>query len=1017
MCAVHSPTFGGLLKRHRRAAGLTQEELAERAGLSARAVGDLERGVRQPRKDTLQMLLVALQLAPDEEHRLEAAARTGSLSSVGAGAGSVRQTGSFLGALPPGPLIGRQREMQRVVAIADTVLGGSGRFVLLAGEPGVGKTRLAQEIAVETERRGFLVATGRAYEPEQTVPFYPFREALAAAYTAAPRGIKEDALRLWPYLGWLLPEEASGALPPSGSAGTGGQEEQQRLFRAVSAFLRAVAEDMPVAVLLDDLHSADSTSLKLLLHLARHTRNDRVLLLGTYRDVEINRQHPLERALVDLNRERLVERLTVRRLPPEGTAELIAATLGGQDIPPEPELVALVHRATSGNAFFIQEVLRALVDRGDIYGGNGRWKRREIPEIRAPESVRAAIAERLGRLRPEAQSVLYEASVLGQTFSFEDVRALTGRLEEEVEGALDSAVSDGLIRETAEGGYAFNHALTQAALYAELSMRRRQRLHLAAGEALHHLPEWTRQRRASELARHFKEGGDRERAVSYSMLAGEQAEAVLAYGEAERHFRTALDLLTPADQAPGDRAPSDDSTLRAVALARLGRVLNITERYDEALDALERAASLYAAVGDGEGEGLTIAEIGWVHNARGTAEEGIRRIRPSIDVLERTSDILRQRRVLAALYTALARLYFGLGRYQEELDAGVRAVELAREVGDDLVLAVARARQGAALMTLGRWDEAGSVLEEAVALAQATGNLGTMSVALDNLGEIARDGGDYRRSEAYFTRAVEVAEQTGVASRVGWTMTKLGRLHLLQGQWSSARRNLERAIQLLGDASSSAAYPRLHLAELALLEGTWDEGMGQVEGIVAAAGSRGDMWLVRCGQALLAERDLLIGRASTARDRLTPLVDAAGAGEPQVSLLFAPLICACLDLGREDEAEALLSLGMEQVRARTHRPAQADLLRVKGMMRTRQGAWEEADEALKEGLDLAGAMPDPYREAQLRVEVGTLAARMGETDRARGHLHKSLAALDRLGARPAADRVRRLLSELDRTPR
>ena len=180
---------------------------------------------------------------------------------------------------------------------------GTGRMVLLAGEAGIGKTRLAQEVSVHAWERGFHVASGRCYEAQSGVPFYPFLEALGTLYEEAPEGARGR----WPYLERLLPDHFPSR--PTAAA-SGSQEELQKLLRAVNGFVREVAATSPVALFIDDLHWADEASLDLLQHLARHTRADRVLLVGTYRDVEVGRAHPLRKAVRDLGREQLVERVS-----------------------------------------------------------------------------------------------------------------------------------------------------------------------------------------------------------------------------------------------------------------------------------------------------------------------------------------------------------------------------------------------------------------------------------------------------------------------------------------------------------------------------------------------------------------------------------------------------------------------------------------------------------------------------------------------------------------------------------
>lgn len=974
---------------------MTQEALAERAGMSVRGIGDLERGLRLPRRDTVRLLLDALELSPEERSRLEAAARMRPFG--GAETVTPAETGAFLGSLPPIRLVARRREVDRLLAATDSVVGGQGRFLILTGEPGIGKTRVAQEAALAAAQRGFLVATGRCYETERDVPFHPFVEALTVAYPLLPRTIRDDIPVRWPYLAALLPEDTL-PQPAAQSAQARGLEGQQRLFRSVSSLLSMVAEERPVALLLDDLHWTDEATLKLLLHLARHTRNSRVLLLGTYRDVDVDARHPLDRALVDLNRERLVERIVLNHLEPDGTSEVIAETLGNE-VDDLPGLTATVHRVTSGNPFFIQEVLHMLVEDGNLYQENGRWYRGDIRQIPPPETVRAAIQQRLTRLPDVTEAVLHEASVLGQTFGFDDLLVLSRRDEDEIDDALQAAAGVGLIREAGQGLYTFNHVLTQQALYTDLSQRRRQRLHLAAGEALVRLPEPARARRAAELARHFRAGGDIEQAVIYSMLAGDRAEGLFAYEDAERHFHTAVALTS------GTTWESDDRSVPARALARLGRVLHIGEKYDEALEILERAADSYRALGDRDNEVMLVAEIGWLHHSRRTDEQGIERIEPLISSLSAGPDSIQRDWGLASLNTAKARLLFGLRRYGDELEAAECACDAAARIGDTEVQAVAEARRGAALMTLGRREEAQTSLNRAIALAEANGNLGTMSVALDNLGEMAAERGDFLQARSNFERAVEVAEQTGLPGRMGWTLVKLGRILLLLGEWPQARTVLERALQLLEEDDRAALYPATFLAHLGAWTGRSRRAAGDLEEAAAAATRYGDLWLRRHTSHILAHLDVLAGRPAAARDRLAPLLKGEGRDEPQAILLFAPLAWACIGLNRLGEAERLLAEGLERATQHGHEVAGADQMGVLAILRRRQGRLDEAQAALAEAIERVERMPDPYRLALAHTGMSLLARERGDGAASAEHRERALAIAENLGAGPLTDYI------------
>jgi predicted ATPase/DNA-binding XRE family transcriptional regulator len=529
-------TIGELLRRYRRAAGLTQEEVAEAAAISVRGIQDLERGVtRRPRRDTIQRLLEALKLDADDRKALEAAAHMPLLPVNTSESRTVTRpdhgvpVGGYLSAIPLLPLVARERELACSLAALENVAAGGGRSLMLAGEPGVGKTRLAQEVSVHAQSRGFIVASGSCYESRQSVSYYPFLDAVGALYTAAPSSISSAIPERWPYLGRLLPDTG---LPQPGAL-SDVYEEQERLFRAIAGFIAATSEIAPVILLLDDLHWADEASLSLLQHVIRHTRGSRVFLLATYRDVEVGRYRALERTLNDLHRDRLIERMTVRRLGKDGTAELIRASLAGPSI--SHEFTERIYRSTDGNPFFTQEMVQTLVERGDLCLDNGRWIHRVGAEIEVPESVRSVIGQRVLRLEEDTQEMLAEASVLGHAFTFHDLSAMSRQEEARVERGLQEALDAGLLQEGEGEGetYFFNHALTQQVLYSELLSPKRRRLHLAAAEALSTLPGERQEERAAELFRHFRQGGDMERALPYAMLAGRAAERVFASSEAE----------------------------------------------------------------------------------------------------------------------------------------------------------------------------------------------------------------------------------------------------------------------------------------------------------------------------------------------------------------------------------------------------------------------------------------------------------------------------------------------------
>lgn len=582
--------------------------------------------------------------------------------------------GGFLGALPSTELVARERELAHAMTAADAVAAGSGRLLVLTGEPGVGKTRLAQEIMLTTRNRRFLVAAGRCYEPQESVPFYPFLDALAAVYAGAPTGIRSQVPSEWPYLCRLLPEIHIDAGPTTAST----PEEKQRLFREVTGFLQAIAAQVPMAILLDDLHWADGASLELLQHLARHTRGDRILLVGTYRNVDVGRHHPLEAALRDLSREDLVERISMPRLEATGTAQLIASALGEPSV--SAELGAVVHEHTDGNPFFTQQLVRFLVERGDLVRQGGRWVERSHRHAGVPESVRSVIGQRMERLGGATQEVLREAAVLGQVFAFDALMHLTGRPESEVEAAMEEALHSGLVEDRQHDKYAFDHALTQQALYDELPVRKRRRLHEAAAESLERLSEPERTDRSAELAWHFLEAAQEARAVPFALAAGDRAQSVFANREAERQYSTVLEIAEHARNVPWE----------VEALRRRAHLYGETWKGSDAERDYERLLRIAGATGDRHLElvaRLGLARALYVLSLDETERDVISRCRTmSESAYSLASELGNSRAKIEALLGTVNFADFWPD-YREKIERNVaEALALSRDLGDEQLI-------------------------------------------------------------------------------------------------------------------------------------------------------------------------------------------------------------------------------------------------------------------------------------------------------------------------------------------
>ena len=434
--------------------------------------------------------------------------------------------------------VGRGAEVELLDGLWRDVVGGV-RVALLAGEPGAGKTRLAQEMAARAHEQGALVLFGRVDE-DLAVAYQPFAEALRHYLASVDEATREQLLELrGGVLSRLVPELVE-EVPV-------GQIDAWAIFEGLVDWFSMESKHRPLVLVLDDLHWASKPTLQALMHLVRSERLSRLLIVGTYRDTELDRRHPLTDVLADLRRIDGVERVAVRGLDPDGVAAFVQATRGDALDDDSRELVELISDQTQGNPFFVGQILRNLAESGAIEEVEGRWVRAEGAEqFVVPEGVREVVGRRVSRLSEQAGDLLTVAAVTGPEFDVATVAEVAGQPIAEALDSLDEALTARLVLESgAPGRLRFGHALVRQTLEEELSTMRRLHTHQQIGLAL--------ERRfgdaegaVADLAHHFAESatlGEGERAARYAERAAGQALGRAAPEQAADLFEQALELL------------------------------------------------------------------------------------------------------------------------------------------------------------------------------------------------------------------------------------------------------------------------------------------------------------------------------------------------------------------------------------------------------------------------------------------------------------------------------------------
>ena len=479
--------------------------------------------------------------------------------------------------------VGRTRELEELRSRFDEAAGGQSRIVMLVGQPGIGKTRLAQELEVHARSRGGRVLWGRAPEGGGAPPYWLFTQALRRFLdevdeTSARRLLGEDAEQL----SRIAPEihERLRTSPPADSS-------EFALLEAVRTFLHRLAEDRPLLLVLDDLHWADQGSLSLLQHASRDLARAPVLILGTYRDTELTRTHPLSQALATLNREPNFSRLSIRGLDRAQVSDYIQRSAGFE---PTREQLDAFMRETAGNAFFLTEIVSGMLGRGTF---DDRTVKFEIPD-----GMREALARRVNALSEDAVDLLKLAAVIGYEFDFATLSVVSEQSADRELELVEEALRENVIAESERpGAYRFAYQPMQRLLLEELSATRRMRLHGQIGEQLEASYGNQAEQHARLLAPHFTESltltpAHREKALRYCWHAGQQAEAAEEISAAADFYDQALGLVRGGVELRG--------VDEADVMAAWGHCALETSGSEAALEAIRGAVDRFIRSGRGK---------------------------------------------------------------------------------------------------------------------------------------------------------------------------------------------------------------------------------------------------------------------------------------------------------------------------------------------------------------------------------------------------------------------------------
>ncbi len=602
--------------------------------------------------------------------------------------------------------VGRGREIIELSSSLDDAIAGRGRLFLISGEPGIGKTWLADEVARHAAERGMRVAWGRCWEGGGAPAYWPWVQVLRSL-VVHPDRTRARPLLVTPEIGQLIPELSSETNRPAPSDP---DQARFRLFDGVATILIDAARSQSLVLIFDDLHEADQDSLEMLKFVARGLRDTQIVVIGNYRDAEVRRSQMLSNAIAGLLREG--DQIPLAGLAKTEVARMVEARA---TLAPSASFVADLHRATAGNPLFVDGVVRVLIAEGKLAGA----ERLDLSGFKLLEGSRGAIRKRLAILSSDAQALLTVAAVIGQEFDSSLLERVSHLRVERLSEPLEEAATSGLIVSLGGSRHRFTHPLIREALYNESAAAERIALHRRIGDALEEIYASDVSPRLAELAHHYSESRELDKAIGYLIRAGDAAAAKFAFEEATAQWSAALEFA--------ERTASDDARMAEI-LFRIGEPLARGGSM-RGIEYLERALGIYECLGISEKAALLHA---WLARYRGGTIWETLDLGRAREHCAKADELLggKPHEALSRAYHALAWIEIWGVNEAAGLPSARRALRIAEALNDERLEAGALAALAILLWGSGKLREGFDNFERSWALGDKWNDLPAIGSAL-----------------------------------------------------------------------------------------------------------------------------------------------------------------------------------------------------------------------------------------------------------------------------------------------
>ncbi len=736
--------------------------------------------------------------------------------------------------IPKSNFVGRERELTDLIAHLEDTISGQGRLVFVVGEAGIGKSRLISEIIEDAEGKNFMTLFGRCHYDENTEPYLPFIDAFGKYisgrkqedesylsedpqtsgdfYSMGLVGITEstpsdddslippsdDTGDLIP-MGLLPIEDESMGVHPSKIKEINLQQERTRLFESLSQLVNDISVTKPLLVVLEDLQWADDGSLQLLHYLTRNIQNSRVMIICSYRPEEIENikgeLHPLSKTLRRMRPEKIFYEIQLERFDENNTTQMIESLLKIHNIP--EAFTRRLYMESEGNPFFIEEVVKSLINEGLIKTSDYSWDKKFDPsKIHIPSTIRDVIGRRIDRLDDKTRRILSYASVIGNRFTFETLYRLSDLKEEELVDSIDALISANIIHEdtaSKDEVYRFDHSQIREVIYNNMSRSRRRLMHKKVGHILENLHRNRLDEVVYNLARHFYEGKDTEKTITYSIRAGEKATKAFAPEDALSYYHMALEALKRLDET------DENKENMIFLLKRLGEISFNLSEWKPALEYYQKAIDLCEDTANDGDRAECLRKTGYILNRMGNWSDATKNFEKSLSISKNLDDKFG----IADAHRGIGYIHWRLGEYDDAISRYNECIQYSMEIGDMHTIALAFIELGNVYIETGDISKAIEYYNKSLKNLEPIGDYSEMARAYNNLGDSYLKSGKYDEAIEYFEKCEEMGRKIGRKDIVGWSLFNSGEAWALKGESDKALECAEKSMAILRTVGDS----------------------------------------------------------------------------------------------------------------------------------------------------------------------------------------------------------------------